>query len=762
MEDFQETLSTISSLPSSSSLPNPDPLSIDGEIWLMAEKRTREILCAIQPTVDSEKARKEVIDYVRRLIQRYYATEVFPFGSVPLKTYLPDGDIDLTVISDQNVEEDLARGVCSILEGGDKDSKFQVKDVQYICAQVKVVKCIVKNIAVDISFNQLAGLSSLCFLEQVDQIIGRDHLFKRSIILIKAWCYYEARILGAHHGLFSAYALETLVLCIINRYHSSLRGPLEVLYRFLVYFSAFDWDSYCVSVSGPLTISLPGIGVTTEENRDELLLTEVFLRNCREIFSVPIRAHETRIHEFPIKHLNIVDPLKDNNNLGRSVSKGNFHRIRCALSYGAQKLREVLMLPGESMGEGLENFFTTILNRNGRGLRPDIQVPIPTFGTGRSRISDLSGDYDSYYGDLQYSQQYHDYTLFIPGQSSSPSSLSHVWNKTRWESMAQSWQHNWNLFSQKGTEVYYPRLPFHCHDASQLSAAIFPFEDMKNSRGTGTYIPNLAHNSYEDIPRVRGRYSKHRTQDFMRSHKRIDRIEVPSVTDNGANGCCFNLSNEEFPLLASSRRPPPSEMDQTGQLADLNLSHEELPQRAGIQKSPPSEVDPSGQLFDLNLSHEEFPLLAGIQKPPSSEMGQTGQLIDQIEVPSVTDKVENDCLLNLSLEEFPLLTGIRKSPPSKMNQSGQLTVKSPKAKDCSPSGSIRFGTHKCSPSPLKLPLQVMSKQADSSMSSVSDLMQVNPTMGMQRQQRFWESDDNMVLMHQYHLKDDKEFPPLTT
>lgn len=76
MEDFQETLSTISSLPSSSSLPNPDPLSIDGEIWLMAEKRTQEILCAIQPTVDSEKARKEVIDYVRSLIQRYYATEV--------------------------------------------------------------------------------------------------------------------------------------------------------------------------------------------------------------------------------------------------------------------------------------------------------------------------------------------------------------------------------------------------------------------------------------------------------------------------------------------------------------------------------------------------------------------------------------------------------------------------------------------------------------------------------------------------------------
>jgi hypothetical protein len=55
---------------------------------------------------------------------------------VPLRTYLPDGDIDLTAISHQNVEEDLAKGVCSLLEGEEKDSEFQVKDVQYICAQV--------------------------------------------------------------------------------------------------------------------------------------------------------------------------------------------------------------------------------------------------------------------------------------------------------------------------------------------------------------------------------------------------------------------------------------------------------------------------------------------------------------------------------------------------------------------------------------------------------------------------------------------------
>lgn len=64
---------------------------------------------------------------------------------------------------------------------------------------------------------------------------------------------------------------------------------------------------------------------TVENDGDELLLSLEFLKKCREIYSVPITALENTGHEFAIKHLNIVDPLKDNNNLGRSVSKGCFH-----------------------------------------------------------------------------------------------------------------------------------------------------------------------------------------------------------------------------------------------------------------------------------------------------------------------------------------------------------------------------------------------------------------------------------------------------
>ena len=70
--------------------------------------------------------------------------QVFPFGSVPLKTYLPDGDIDLTALGGSNVEEALASDVCSVLNSEDQNgaAEFVVKDVQLIRAEVLITNII--------------------------------------------------------------------------------------------------------------------------------------------------------------------------------------------------------------------------------------------------------------------------------------------------------------------------------------------------------------------------------------------------------------------------------------------------------------------------------------------------------------------------------------------------------------------------------------------------------------------------------------------
>lgn len=357
---------------------------LDSERWSKVEERTAELIACIQPNLPSEDRRNAVADYVQRLITKCFPCEVFTFGSVPLKTYLPDGDIDLSAFSkNQNMKETWAHQVRDILENEEKNenAEFRVKEVQYIQAEVKIIKCLVENIVVDISFNQLGGLCTLCFLDEVDNLINQNHLFKRSIILIKAWCYYESRILGAHHGLISTYALETLVLYIFHVFNNSFAGPLEVLYRFLEFFSKFDWDNFCVSLWGPVPISkLPD--VTAEPPRKDggdLLLSKLFLDACSSVYAVFPGGRENQGQPFgenqgqPFvsKHFNVIDPLRINNNLGRSVSKGNFFRIRSAFAFGAKRLARLLDCPKEDLFFEVNQFFMNTWDRHGSGHRPD-------------------------------------------------------------------------------------------------------------------------------------------------------------------------------------------------------------------------------------------------------------------------------------------------------------------------------------------------------------------------------------------------------
>ncbi|KAL0390352.1 UNVERIFIED_CONTAM: hypothetical protein Scaly_0392300 [Sesamum calycinum] len=305
--------------------PPPDPASISDECLCAAEEAAEQVLNCVHPTLDSEEKRRDVIDYVQLLVKSHLNCEVVSYGSVPLKTYLPDGDIDLTILKGPKADESLAHDVLALLQGEEQNenAEFEVKDTQFIDAEVKLVKCLVRNIVIDISFNQLGGLSTLCFLEQVDRLVGRNHLFKRSIILVKTWCYYE-----------------------------SLKMP--------------------------------------ESGRKDLLLSEEFLENCMEMFSVSSRGLEAQPKAFQTKHLNIIDPLKENNNLGRSVHRGNFYRIRSAFKYGARKLGQILLRPRDKIADEIHKFFANTRARHENQHRSSVQRLALEFDDEESLTSSLS------------------------------------------------------------------------------------------------------------------------------------------------------------------------------------------------------------------------------------------------------------------------------------------------------------------------------------------------------------------------------------
>ncbi|KAL8050078.1 hypothetical protein ABFS82_06G059200 [Erythranthe guttata] len=415
MSNFQPCLPTCSSSSASSSSSYPQhPLSVEGEKWWMLERTANGIISSIRPDTYSEKTRMTGIKIIEKLFLEHLGIKVFPYGSVPLKTYLPDGDIDMSAITHQNTEDAVANNFYQILKAYEQNNfGFLITDVTMIDAQVKVVKCILDHIPVDISFNKVGGFSSLCFLETVNKDIQKGHLFKQSIILIKAWCYYESRILGASYGLISTYALETMILHIINLFHSHLRGPLSVLYTFLEYYSSFDWERFGISLDGLIILeALPDVVVQRPQIEDDMLLGEDLIQRCKNYFSIPIRAVRAEGGQFQLKPINILDPLNDENNLGRSISLGNFYRIKSALSYGYKKLTEVLMLQESCISDGIKKFFVNTINRR-HALEMENRVAACTRGR-YYKVANLHGNCTSSFEGMIYGQYFLNYTLPFP------------------------------------------------------------------------------------------------------------------------------------------------------------------------------------------------------------------------------------------------------------------------------------------------------------------------------------------------------------
>ena len=389
------------------------------------EAVTDKLLDALIPRVADEEWRNSVFTYVSDIVVNSLGAQVFQFGSGPLKTYLPDGDLDVSVVLGYGPEYDdwevklmnqlnstkvranasdvferrLARITNAQLKYFAQDAAFITTDVFCIDAEVKIVKCVIGGLAVDISANQIGGFSSLGFLEEMNGKVGNAHLFKRASLLIKAYCFYEAKILGSNCWLLSTHALQTLTLYVFNVFHQQLQTPLQVLVAFLRYYSKFEWDKYCVSVQGPLLLpgeeALPGmVGRLSSQPilqrpATECLLTEKSLEECRKQYCNKQVVQVKRVafqqtrrivsHHAPkvfaFKLLNIVDPLDESNNLGRSVGDLNFIKIISGFKTGYAKVSAAIESRSESQ---LLKCFEAVFERMadlGRVGPPSLALP---------------------------------------------------------------------------------------------------------------------------------------------------------------------------------------------------------------------------------------------------------------------------------------------------------------------------------------------------------------------------------------------------
>lgn len=158
-----------------------------------------KLVSCIAPIEESNSKRSQVTSFIKNVITSQVQNAlIVECGSSALKTYLPEGDLDLILFSRscqlsssdemsylKRVFNALCDEVVSREDGASAHSDMVIRNVEFINARTKVTHCIVNNVSIDITVDHSSALISLLYLEEIDRDIGMNHLFKRSILLIK-------------------------------------------------------------------------------------------------------------------------------------------------------------------------------------------------------------------------------------------------------------------------------------------------------------------------------------------------------------------------------------------------------------------------------------------------------------------------------------------------------------------------------------------------------------------------------------------------
>ena len=163
------------------------------------EDEINRLIYYISPIDRSNDKRQQVVAFIRDILHKSALLEGFVIecGSSSLKSYLPESDLDLVLLapcSKNNREEmqcltTIFNSWCDEIadkeEGKSAHGEMTIRNVEFVNARTKLAHCLVNNISVDITVNQIGALLTLTFLEEADRLIGCDHLFKRSLLLVK-------------------------------------------------------------------------------------------------------------------------------------------------------------------------------------------------------------------------------------------------------------------------------------------------------------------------------------------------------------------------------------------------------------------------------------------------------------------------------------------------------------------------------------------------------------------------------------------------
>ena len=382
------------------------------------------ILDIIGPSLEREKERNINLNIVNEIIISVFKeklpdfkTYIYPYGSFPIKNYLNNADIDITIFFESKLEKEIIidlRGdlinkalilIKDAFERYNNQVYFELfSEIKIIMADIKLLKCKIGPINLDISINNFSGLYKIVFIDYIENQFksqfnknnlfsessfseNKLNVFRRTLLLIKGWCFYEGNLMGSNVGLMASYTLEILVIYVFNLHYEYIYNEFDGFEKFFELMEKIDLEKNIFSLFGifsnlnfakKLSMLNTHIQKSNDINKD---INEPFWyykdkytynKHDKEFNSfidkdyafepllklnelkksiTPINKHIGNIYlkkEGKIinstnfdKLINILDPLNNYNNLGKSIGFHSNSKMKKVMIYINQQLKNI-------------------------------------------------------------------------------------------------------------------------------------------------------------------------------------------------------------------------------------------------------------------------------------------------------------------------------------------------------------------------------------------------------------------------------------
>ncbi|PWZ03168.1 hypothetical protein BCV70DRAFT_197406 [Testicularia cyperi] len=224
-----------------------------------AEALHRELIAFdgwLSPTTAEHETRCMVIELISRAIKSQFRdAEVFPFGSQETKLYLPQGDLDLVVVSnsmENSRREGALRSMAACLRRHNLATNVQV----IARAKVPIIKFVTTyaRLKVDISVNQTNGLAAARYVNS--WLRKWPHI--RPLIMVIKHLLMQRGMSEVFSGGLGSYSVIIMVISFLQLHPKVQRGEIDparnlgvLLLEFLeLYGKNFGYDNCGISIRG--------------------------------------------------------------------------------------------------------------------------------------------------------------------------------------------------------------------------------------------------------------------------------------------------------------------------------------------------------------------------------------------------------------------------------------------------------------------------------------------------------------------------------